>query len=300
MTLSVVAIGGGHGLHATLSALADLDVAVTAVVSVADDGGSSGRLREQFDILPPGDVRMALAALAPESDMKRLLGYRFDGGGDLAGHSLGNLMLTALWQELGVVEGTAAAARLLRARGIVVPVTEQPHHLVAEIHDEVGSTSVVSGQANIARVESKVIALHTVPQAVAPCRAALSAIDSADVVLLGPGSWHTSVIAPLLIPGIADAINARGAALGLIANLEPANTVVNSAPSEVSAVDRALQSLLTVARLTPDAVFVDRSDAPTAQGTRVVVGNVRAGETCIHDPKMLAHTLRGWLSSLGD
>ena len=212
----VVALGGGHGLAATLRAVRTLTDAVTAVVSVADDGGSSGRLRELMHILPPGDLRKCLVALAePDSLLASAFAHRFNEG-ELSGHSLGNLVLARLMEAAGdPIAGLDEAARLLGVRGRVLPATTELVVLKAEV--EGGSVSgqvAVMGNDHIRQVS-------LVPDdAVAP-GPVLDAIRSADLIVLGPGSLFTSVLAAVAVPGITDAIQASAGRTVYVCNLRP-------------------------------------------------------------------------------
>lgn len=218
---SVVVVGGGHGCARSLAALRRLDVAATAVVTVADDGGSSGRLRRDHDVVALGDLRMAMLALADAAERDASVGTvaalarrRFTRG-ELAGHSLGNLLLLGLIEEHegDLVAALAVFARLVGARGRVLPATLDPITLVART-----ASGTVSGQAAVAtarRIEH--VRLDPSDPAVAP--GVTAAVADADVVLLGPGSLYTSVLPVLLVPGMADALRATAARIVLVGNL---------------------------------------------------------------------------------
>jgi uncharacterized cofD-like protein len=213
----VAAIGGGHGLSVTLAALRLLDLEPTAIVTVADDGGSSGRLRRDLGLLPPGDLRMALLALAGgESLTSGLFAYRF-GAGDLAGHSLGNLILAALAElQGGFLEALAAASRLLDVRGQVVPSTLEPVSLEGRVDGQ-----VVRGQVTLARAAGRIERVWLDPRAPAAVPAAVAAVDGADLVVLGPGSTFTSVVPNLLVPELGRCLAAASDRLLYVCNLEP-------------------------------------------------------------------------------
>jgi len=226
----VVAIGGGHGLAATLRALKRVTDDVTAVVGVSDNGGSSGRLRDEFNVVPPGDLRMALAALCGDDSWgrtwSRVIQHRFAGNGDLAGHSIGNLLITALWEETGdIVTGLDWVGALLGAHGRVLPVATVPLHVVADVAgldpSDPDRVERVDGQVQIATTPGDVLSLRIEPSDAVACAAAVEAIHSADVIVLGPGSWFTSVIAPLLVPGIGAAVQASSAKVVVVLNLAP-------------------------------------------------------------------------------
>jgi uncharacterized cofD-like protein len=209
-----VAIGGGHGLSRSLSALAGAVDHVTAVVTVADDGGSSGRLRRDLGVVAPGDLRMALASLARDRALADLVQYRFERG-ELAGHSLGNLILVAL-QDLAagdVVEGIDRLARLLDVAGQVLPCTTTPVNLHARAAD-----GAVAGQA-VVTTTARLEQVWLEPAAPAATAASVAAIRRADLLVLGPGSLYTSVLPNLLVPGIARAVAAARCPTVLVANL---------------------------------------------------------------------------------
>lgn len=217
----LVALGGGHGLAASLRALRRLSEDVTAVVSVADDGGSSGRLREQLGIVPPGDMRKCLVALAaPDSMLALAFEHRFEGG-DLAGHALGNLVIAGLVATSGGLQPALdEAARLLGATGRVVPAAAEPVVLKA-VSDE-GETwgqSAVTRMPHIRRVS-------LVPGDPPAPPEALDALARADLVVIGPGSLFTSVLAAVAVPALADAVNASPGRRVYVANLhsQPAET----------------------------------------------------------------------------
>ncbi len=212
----VVALGGGHGLSASLQALRHMTEAITAIVTVADDGGSSGRLREEFDILPPGDLRMALSALCEDTgwghQWSAVLQHRFRGDGELGGHALGNLLITALWDLLPDehVRGLDLVGRLLNTRGRVLPMSLVPLDIEATVivPDDMGVPTeiTVRGQSRVAKHPGKVERVRLLPEAPPACPEALESIKLADVVVLGPGSWFTSVMPHLLVPDLQQAL----------------------------------------------------------------------------------------------
>ncbi len=227
---SVVALGGGHGLAATLSAMRRVTDNLTAIVGVSDDGGSSGRLRQQFAVVPPGDLRMALAALCGDDTWgrtwSRVVQHRFGGTGDLKGHSLGNLLIMSLWEETGdVVAGLDWVAALLGAQGRVLPVSLEPLEIVARVAGldpaDPLSDTLVHGQVAVATTQGVVRHLAIDPPDPPACPEALDAVGEADVILLGPGSWYTSVIAPLLVPELAASIAESPAKRVVVLNLVP-------------------------------------------------------------------------------
>jgi uncharacterized cofD-like protein len=205
--LKIVAIGGGTGLSTLLQGLKQYTSNLTAIVTVADDGGSSGKLRQDFDILPPGDIRNCLVALADTSSlMEELFQYRFDGESTLGGHSFGNIFILALSRVTqGFEEAVQAASKILAIRGRVVPSTLCKINLVAELED--GTTA--SGETNITQRKSKapIKKLSIQPFKCDPTASAIQAIIDSDAVILGPGSLYTSIMPNLLIDSITETIN---------------------------------------------------------------------------------------------
>ncbi len=225
----VVAFGGGHGLAASLAALRRVTSNLTAVVTVADDGGSSGRLREQLGCLPPGDLRMALAALAADDEWGQtwaaLSQHRFSTG-ELAGHAVGNLLITGLIETTGdVVSALDLVGRLLGATGRVLPMSAEPLQIVADVTgldpvDE-GAAVEVRGQHEVAITPGHVVSVRLEPAEPQACPAAVEAVLAADWVVLGPGSWFTSVLPHLLVPDIAKALATSRARKVVALNLAP-------------------------------------------------------------------------------
>lgn len=229
---SVVALGGGHGLHASLTALRmlvdDLTVdELTAVVTVADNGGSSGRLREQFRVLPPGDLRMALAALCGDEEWgdtwARVLQHRFAGDGDMRGHVVGNLLIVGLWELLGDhVDALDWVGRLLGAKGRVLPMALTPMDITADVRglkENPYELVTVRGQVQVATTDGVIAAISLEPPDPEVSPAVLEAIAEADWAVLGPGSWFTSVIPHLMVPQVRDALVETEARLIVVLNL---------------------------------------------------------------------------------
>lgn len=212
-----VAIGGGTGLPGVLRCLVELGFETTAVVTMADDGGSSGALRRELGMLPPGDIRNCLVALGdPDSDLGRLFQYRFPHGEGLAGHALGNLIIAALADITGSFpEAIEQAQQLLGARGRVMPSTLAD----VSLHAMDVAGCVVSGQARIAVSDGPVTEVRLEPSAPPAYEPAVQAILGADVVVLGPGSLFTSLVPNLLVPGIADALRAAPARVIYVCNV---------------------------------------------------------------------------------
>ena len=227
--LKAVALGGGHGLYATLLALRRMTPDITAVVTVADDGGSSGRLRRELGVLPPGDLRMALTALAAEDGnagrWRRVFAHRFGGIGALAGHAVGNLVMAGLLEVLGdPVAMLDEACRLLGVTGRVLPMTTQPLDIEADVVGLDGDQDTlrrIRGQVAVATTPGRVHRVWLRPERPQACIEALRAVGEADLVVLGPGSWFTSVLPHLLVPDLATALATTAARRILILNLAP-------------------------------------------------------------------------------
>lgn len=213
----IVAIGGGTGLSVLLQGLKEYTSNISAIVTVADDGGSSGRLRQQFDILPPGDIRNCLVALADApSLMQQLFQFRFDSSSELSGHSFGNLFITVMTKLTGDFEkAVKESSKVLAIRGQVIPATLNNVSLGARYKD--GST--VEGEAAIPRKKHPIASVFLKPQKACATPEALKAITEAQAIILGPGSLYTSVIPNLLIQELADAIAASSALKIYICNV---------------------------------------------------------------------------------
>jgi uncharacterized cofD-like protein len=236
-----VALGGGHGLYASLSGLRRVTRDLTAIVTVADDGGSSGRLRREFGVLPPGDLRMALAALCGDDEWgttwSRVIQHRFTeaaaaepgvaaAGSGLSGHAVGNVLIVALWELLGdTVQGLDWVGRLLGAHGRVLPMAAVPIDIVAEVEgadpDRPDDVSIVHGQVACATTTGRVRSISLIPADPPACPEAVQAIRAADWVVLGPGSWFTSVLPHLLVPELATALVGTRARRLVALNLAP-------------------------------------------------------------------------------
>ena len=223
-TPRVVALGGGHGLAATLSSLRSLTSSITAIVTVADNGGSSGRLREEFDIYPPGDLRMALAALCSDDEWGRswaeIIQHRFTSGGALDNHALGNLLLAALWdRDSDPVRALDKVGDLLKVVGRVLPMSAVPLDIEATFQREDGEFTV-RGQIQVATSEGELKKLSVIPHNPPALTEALNAIGEADFITLGPGSWFSSVLPHVLVPEQAKALaESRGKKI-LLVNLD--------------------------------------------------------------------------------
>lgn len=220
----VVALGGGHGLAASLSALRQITPNLTAIVTVADNGGSSGRLREEFNSLPPGDLRMALAALCANDEWGRswaeIMQYRFTSQGALDGHALGNLLLTALWdRDEDPVKGLEKVGALLKVVGQVLPMAPVPLDIEGVFKSWDG-THVIRGQKEVAVAKGSLEDLRLIPGDVSPTPEGLSAIAEADFITIGPGSWFSSVLPHVLVKAQLSAIQESKAKRILVLNLD--------------------------------------------------------------------------------
>ncbi len=302
----VVALGGGHGLAASLSALRRVTTELTAVVTVADDGGSSGRLRREFDCLPPGDLRMALTALCGDDDWgllwSRVAQHRFETGPGLepdagmGGHSVGNLLILALWQLLGdPVAGLDQVGRLLGALGRVLPMSLDPIDIEADVmmpgEDEL---TRVRGQVEVATCRGRLVAVHLDPQEPKACPEAVAAVEDADWVVLGPGSWFTSVLPHLLVPELRDAITTTPARRVVALNLVPQQGETTGYSPEqhlevlaAHAPDLTLDVVLGDLRAVPDPARL--ASVAKTFGAELVLADLAAADGAPrHDPVRLA------------
>jgi len=310
----IVALGGGHGLYASLSALRLLDVDVTAVVTVADDGGSSGRIRRELGLLPPGDLRMALSALATGQlsgdragdraglPWSTVLQHRMGGVGALAGHPIGNLLLTGLMElHDDAVAALDAVAGLIGAHGRVLPMSARPLDLMAEVvsvdPDDPVQFRRIRGQSAIAATSGRVKSVRLLPEDAPACPEAVQAILRADAVILGPGSWFTSVIPHLLVRGLAEALIRTDALLITVLNLEPqVGETDGFSPEEHLRVlwEHCPALGVDVVVADQDAVLDRRSLQTYAEGigARLVLAPIAASDTrARHDPCKLSLAL---------
>lgn len=310
-----VALGGGHGLAASLAALRLIATDVTAVVTVADDGGSSGRIRRELPVLPPGDLRMALAALAGDGEWNTLLAsllqHRFGGTGALAGHSVGNLVITALTELLDSdpIEALRATGRLVGAVGRVLPMSTIPLEISAQVVgiDPEHPTDVrrIRGQVAVATTPGRVLSVSLVPERPPACAEACQAIGEAELVVLGPGSWFTSVLPHFLVPDLLAALVATPARRVVALNLAPQPGETDGfSPEEHLEVLSAHSPGLRVDAVVADVDAVeDRralQRAVDVLGARLVLMPVAAGDGVPrHDPELLATALRQSLVPAG-
>lgn len=234
----IVAIGGGTGLSTLLKGVKRLTNNITAIVTVGDDGGSSGRLREEMGILPPGDIRNCIAALADADDIvTKLFQYRFKSGEGIKGHSFGNLFITAMSAICGdMVSAIRESSKVLLIRGRVLPATVDDMRLVAKMEDG----SVVRGESNIPEAGKRIVDLSSEPLNCKPTHDVIEAINSADLIILGPGSLYTSIIPNILVSGIAEAVSNSNAAKIYVCNVmtQPGETDNYSVSDHIRALFR--------------------------------------------------------------
>jgi len=304
---AVVALGGGHGLHASLSALRllvdDLTVdQLTAIVTVADNGGSSGRLRREFGVLPPGDLRMALAALCGadrwDDTWAQVLQHRFAGEGEMRGHNLGNLLIVGLWEQLGDhVEALDWVGRLLGAKGRVLPMALVPMDIVAEVRGLVlespEALTSVQGQVEVASTDGIIESIRLIPDNPPAAPDAVKAIREAEWVFLGPGSWFTSVLPHLMVRALREALVATSAKIVVVLNLgEQPGETTGFGPAEHLSVllehapDLRIHTVLVDSSLDG---LEELSRVAEKCGAQVEVADVAVGDgTPRHDPERLA------------
>jgi uncharacterized cofD-like protein len=281
----VVAIGGGHGLAVSLRAIAPWARQVTAVVSTADDGGSTGRLRESWDVPALGDVRRCLAALAdPTNVWARLVERRFDAG-ELAGHAVGNLLLLALTEELGDLQAAcdevARTAGIDLARARVVPVTDD----AVVLHGLTRQHAEVVGQVAVAET-AELTDVWVDPECTAASRLAIDAIAAADLVVLGPGSLYTSVLAACVVGDIRKGLADTGARVVYVANLRAEQVECHGydLAAHVAALDRH--------GVHPDVVVAHQGALPVGElNVKVVEAPVARPDGLLHDPVALGALL---------
>lgn len=305
MTCAVTALGGGHGLAVTLRALRTFCGELTAVVTVADNGGSSGRLRAELGVLPPGDLRQALAALCRDDEWGRtwanVLQHRFASTGELHEHAVGNLLIVALWELLGEhVAGLDWVGRLLGAQGRVLPMAAVPLDIEARVRGADPAdreiTTVVRGQVEVATTKGRVQSVELVPRDPPACPEAVAAVESADWVVLGPGSWYTSVLPHLLVPELLTALMKTPARRCVTLNVDPQ-------PGETDGFESSTYLEVLAAHapdLQIDVVVADTgrvtdadllADTVKALGGRLVLADIAAADgSPRHDPARLAAT----------
>ncbi len=320
----IVAIGGGTGLSTLLRGLKTYSNNITAIVTVADDGGSSGRLRRENGVLPPGDIRNCLAALAAEETLlTELFQYRFTAGDGLTGHSFGNLFLTAMTDITGDLErAIAASSDVLAVRGQVFPATLSDMRLWAELSDG----RRIEGESNITEAGGSILKIGSIPASPPALPKVLQAIEEADCIIIGPGSLYTSVIPNLLVPEITEAIASRRKGGGRVPPV-PCIYVCNimtqagethgyTVSDHIRAIDNACgqqlfnavlvhkqaaspRSLKRYAQENAHPVFLDR-ELVTKLGRRIILANVMDEDEVTgvvrHNPQRLAGVLLRWYS----
>ena len=308
----IVAIGGGTGLSTLLSGLKSYTTNITAIVTVADDGGSSGRLRKELGIIPPGDIRNCIAALADEDKIiTELFKYRFTSGNDLEGHSFGNLFLTALREVTGgdFIKAVKAASSILRSHGTVLPSSPEPMKINAELYDG----RIIEGESNIPLAQGKIKRVFCEQDKPKAQHEAIEAILNAELIIFGPGSLYTSIIPNLLIPDLTNALKKSNAHKVYVCNImtQPGETngftvsdhikpLLEHSGCEdlidvVIANDRHPERLLAKYREKEQEPVLIDADTVQKLGIRLVARNLIKEEDLVrHDPKLLARAIILW------
>ena len=310
--VNVVVIGGGTGLSTLLSGLKFYTANITAIVTVADDGGSSGKLREELGIIPPGDIRNCIAALADEDKIiTELFQYRFKSGQNLEGHSFGNLFLTALKEVMGgdFIKAVRAASLILRSRGTVLPSSPEPMKIIAEMTDG----RIIEGESKIPQAKGKIKRVYCEPEKPQAQEEAIEAISNAELIVFGPGSLYTSIIPNLLVADIVSAIKESNAHKVFVCNImtQPGETTGYSVSDHVSALlehakcsnlidvvvanDRHPEVLLEKYKeKNQEPVIIDAEEIQKL-GVRLVARNLIKEEDLVrHNPKLLAKAVLLW------
>jgi len=318
--LNLVAIGGGNGLSTLLSGLKRFVAAgepesirlenLSAIVAVSDDGGSSGRLRDELQMLPPGDIRNCMVALSEDSHLlSKLFQHRFRGGGDLGGHNFGNLFLAAMSEITGdFAEAVRLSSEILASKGHIYPATVADVRLTAELADG----SIVRGETNISKVGNSIKRLRLEPENCQPLPETLAAIADADVVTVGPGSLFTSLLPPILVDGVAEAIADSSAVKIFICNLmtQPGETDGFSARRHLEIVREYAPAIdfdyvvinnhpiseRQMKRYTGEGAkqigLADSISPATVEGAEIIYGNLLDGnEKVRHHPEKLAQVV---------
>ncbi len=274
----VVVFGGGTGLSVLLRGLKKFPVDITAIVTVADDGGSSGRLREELDIIPPGDIRNVLAALSEvEPLVEQLFQHRFTNGNGLSGHSLGNLLLAAMSDITGnFVTGIRELSKVLNVRGKVLPASDHRVVLNAQMNDG----SIVSGESKIPHTGKQIVRVFLTPDTVKPLDESLRAIRDADLILIGPGSLYTSILPSLLVQGIPEEIKNSTARKVYICNVmtQPGET------DHFTASDHVNKLVSHIGQQIIDTIIVNNDNVPDNVLTKY---EAEGGEPVEYDEKRL-------------
>lgn len=318
--LNIVAIGGGNGLSTVLSGLKNFVGAertepvwirnLAAVVAVSDDGGSSGRLRDELQVPPPGDIRNCMVALSEDSHLlSKLFRHRFAGNGELGGHSFGNLFLAALSEITGDFgEAVKLSSEILVSKGHIFPATRDDVRLIAELED--GRT--VKGETNIGQVGTAIRRLKLEPETCHPMPETLVAISKADIISVGPGSLFTSILPPLLVKGVAEAISTSPARKVFVSNLmtQPGETDGFSARRHLEiiadhapgiAFDHLIVNNHPIKEEQAEQyggkgarqIGISNSISPlSVEGVKIIYGNLLdEGEKVRHHPEKLARTI---------
>lgn len=309
----IVSLGGGHGLFQTLRAVRQLpSESITAVVTVADDGGSSGRIRRELGHVPPGDLRMALAALAPFDEEGRMweqvLQHRFGGHGALAGHAAGNLLIAGVYEVLqSEVAALDVVGKMIRAQGRVLPVCADPLDIAADVaglDDDPRIMREVRGQVAVASTIGQVRRVKLYPENPEPCGEVVDAIADAGLITLGPGSWFSSVIPHLLVPGVVESITKSSAFKVVVLNLtaEPGETSGFTAERHVHMLSQHAKGLKVDLIIADNFSIPNQSDrkylerAASLLDAKVAFHDLRQNDgkgllTDRHDPEKLAQAL---------
>ena len=308
----VVAIGGGTGLSTLLTGLKSYTTNITAIVTVADDGGSSGRLREELGIIPPGDIRNCIAALAEEDKtITELFKYRFKTGQDLEGHSFGNLFLTALREVNGgdFVKAVRAASLILRSSGTVLPSSPEPMKIIAELDDG----RIIEGESKITQAKGKIKRIYSEKENPRAQEEAIEAIINSELIIFGPGSLYTSIIPNLLIPDIVSAIKKSLAHKIYVCNImtQPGETTNYTVSNHIAALlehsgepqlidvvivnDRHPERLLQKYKEKGQEPVKIDADVVLKLGIRLVARNLIKEEDLVrHNPRLLAKAILLW------
>ena len=296
----VVALGGGHGLAATLRSLRMITDEITAIVTVADNGGSSGRLRQEFNRLPPGDLRMALAALCADDDWGRgwadVIQHRFTSQGELGGHALGNLLLSALWDIDGdFVAGLDEVGKLLKVVGRVLPMAIEPVDIEGRFLTANGE-EIIRGQVQVATAKGTLESLRLIPENPLMPQESKSAIAAAQWITMGPGSWFSSVMPHFLFKEQAQCVTQSAAKKIMVFNLAEPNSAgefAGNTPEEHLELVLSHQPSLTLDYAIADPSIIASSAKLQAMvakcGGELVIADVAQAENPLHhDPKKLS------------
>jgi uncharacterized cofD-like protein len=276
---NIVLLGGGTGLSVLLRGLKKYPVDISAIVTVADDGGSSGRLRDELDILPPGDIRNVLAALSEvEPLVEQLFQHRFKNGNGLSGHTLGNLLLAAMADITGdFVTGIREVSKVLNVKGKVLPASIQKIVLNAKMADG----TIITGESNIPLTNKKIEQVFLTPENVEPLPETIRVIEAADLIVIGPGSLYTSILPNLMVPGISDAISKTTVPKVYVCNVmtQPGETTNYSASDHVEAL------VNHIGRQLIDVIIVNNEQIPEEL---LVKYAFEGGKTVAYDEERLA------------